>query len=69
VTTFEREPATSSTAPARASSGARYTRRQEALAIGWLRSLARSSRATVTTAEPAPAAATRAGDADPEEPA
>jgi hypothetical protein len=49
----------------------RFSRRQEALTIGWLRSLARSPSSTRTTAAE-PAATTRRSPprrADPDEPA
>jgi hypothetical protein len=41
-----------STAPESATRRARFTRRQEALTIGWLRALARSANASDTTPTP-----------------
>ena len=49
------DPAAASTAPQNAAERARFIRRQEALAIGWLRSLGRSANASSTAPEqPAP---------------
>jgi hypothetical protein len=45
----------SSSAPPTAAERARFTRRQEALTISWLRALGRSPSTSKTTAPPAPA--------------